>query len=161
MTHDASNEPKVGARARWSKRFYNRRLLLAVTALVFLVFVGWGHLLPLDAFVGFAVIAIVALVAPRPVGTTIQTSNPDFRIDAVRDQAMRHFADTLSDPCIILDRRSIIVHRNPIAARQLPISNRGDPIALSIPKPALLRAIESARRTGVILSKELQQTLPT
>jgi two-component system phosphate regulon sensor histidine kinase PhoR len=161
MTHEASNEPKAGARARWSKRFYNRRLLLGVTAAVFLAFVGWGHLPPLDALVGFAVIAIVALVAPRPVGTTIQTSNPDFRADAVRDQAMRHFADTLSDPCIILDRRSIIMHRNPIAARQFASAMPGDPIAFSMRHPALLGAIDAARRTGVFQSIELHQTVPT
>jgi two-component system phosphate regulon sensor histidine kinase PhoR len=160
-----SNQTLQGAQTRslanWGARLYNRRLLLAVTGLVFLVFVAWGHLLPLDAIIGFAVIAVVALIAPKSSSPVLQPATPDFRSDAAREQAIRLFADILLDPCLILDRRSIIVHRNPVAARQFPSALPGDPIGFSMRHPALLGAVEGAKTTGVFQSIEMHQTVPT
>jgi two-component system phosphate regulon sensor histidine kinase PhoR len=76
------------------------------------------------------------------------------------DKTLRVFADALADPCLILDRRSIVVHRNGAAASEFPGATPGQPISFSLRYPALLAAIDSARRTGIAQSIELQQTVP-
>lgn len=70
------------------------------------------------------------------------------------------FADALADPCLILDRRSLVVHRNQAAAEQFPGVLIGRPIAFALRHPALLSAVEAARRTGLSQTIELHQTVP-
>jgi two-component system phosphate regulon sensor histidine kinase PhoR len=70
------------------------------------------------------------------------------------------FADALADPCLILDRRSIVVHRNAAAASHFAGAVIGQPIAFSLRNPALLAAIDAARRTGVSQTVELHQSIP-
>ena len=76
------------------------------------------------------------------------------------DKTLRVFADALADPCLILDRRSVIVHRNKAAIEQFPSVATGNPIALSLRNPPLLTAIDAARRTGEPQTIELHQTVP-
>jgi two-component system phosphate regulon sensor histidine kinase PhoR len=70
------------------------------------------------------------------------------------------FADALADPCLILDRRSLVLHRNAAVAEQFPTLAVGRPIALSLRHPALLSAIDASRRTGLSQVFELHQTVP-
>jgi len=35
------------------------------------------------------------------------------------------FADALPDPCLLLDSRSVVSHRNPAAVREFPASPKG------------------------------------
>jgi two-component system phosphate regulon sensor histidine kinase PhoR len=86
--------------------------------------------------------------------------NRAFFAEALDDQSLRIFADALADPCLILDRRSTIVHRNAAAASQFANAVIGNPIAFSLRFPALLAAIDAARRTGVAQLIELHQTVP-
>ena len=70
------------------------------------------------------------------------------------------FADALSDPCLILDRRSVILHRNPPAAREFPAVAPGNVLTLVLRSPALIGAVEAVRRSGGPQSVELHQTVP-
>ncbi len=70
------------------------------------------------------------------------------------------FADALSDPCLILDRRSVVEHVNPAAAREFPAVGQGNVLTLALRSPALLNAIEAVRRTGTPQAVELHQTVP-
>jgi two-component system, OmpR family, phosphate regulon sensor histidine kinase PhoR len=70
------------------------------------------------------------------------------------------FADALGDPCLILDRRSLVVHRNAAAAEQFPGVLVGRPLAFALRHPALLSAVDAARRTGLSQTIELHQTVP-
>ena len=70
------------------------------------------------------------------------------------------FADALADPCLILDRRSLVVHRNQAAAEQFPGVLVGRPLAFVLRHPSLLSAVEAARRTGLSQTIELHQTVP-
>lgn len=87
-------------------------------------------------------------------------SGPAYAGDAF-DRAVRHFADALVDPCLILDRRSVVLHANPAAAHEFPSTRPGDPISTSFRQPSLLGAIEAARRTALPQLIELHQTVPT
>ena len=75
---------------------------------------------------------------------------------------MRRFADALPDPCLILDRRAIIVHRNPLAAQAVSRRLRRATRSPSrCAQPAMLeRPRGRATRTGEPQSVELHQTVP-
>jgi two-component system phosphate regulon sensor histidine kinase PhoR len=79
----------------------------------------------------------------------------------VFDRAVRAFADALVDPCLVLDRRSVVVHANPAASHEFPSTRPGELISASLRHPLLLNAIETARAAATPQSIELHQTVPT
>ncbi|HVX80514.1 MAG TPA: ATP-binding protein, partial [Devosiaceae bacterium] len=103
---------------------------------------------------------VVALLSPAaPPANEPATVRP-FAAGDLDEATVEIFADALADPCLILDRRSVIVHRNKAAIEQFPSVATGNPIALSLRNPALLTAIDAARRTGERQTIELHQTIP-
>ena len=77
-----------------------------------------------------------------------------------RADSLGDFADALPDPCLLLDRRSVVIHRNPAAEREFPGIAEGALLNLSLRNPPLLTAVEAARRTGASQTVELHQTVP-
>jgi two-component system phosphate regulon sensor histidine kinase PhoR len=69
-------------------------------------------------------------------------------------------ADALADPCVLVDKRSVVLHRNPAAARELPGIIEGSPLTLALRNPTLLNAIDLARRAGEAQIVEMHQTVP-
>ena len=134
--------------------------LLAGIAGVFAGLVIFGDLHVIGALVGFA--AVVAAVAVLPVGvvTVAQTLEPPRPVVMV-DNSVFVFADALSDPCMVLDGRSVVLHANPAASRQFPAVTRGNPITFSLRNPELVQAIDAALRTGTTRSIELHETVPS
>ena len=61
---------------------------------------------------------------------------------------MPGFADALPDPCLLVDRRSVVVHRNAAALAEFPGLTTGSLLTLALRNPALLNAIEAVRQTG-------------
>ena len=142
------------------QRLSGRRAILLAACLVFFVLVALGRLAPLEALAGFAAIALVALLVPVEAEPAAPEREHEFLAGSLDDHSLSIFADALTDPCLILDRRSVIVHRNAASANQFASTAVGNPIAFSLRNPALLTAIEAARRTGVSQSIELHQTVP-
>jgi two-component system phosphate regulon sensor histidine kinase PhoR len=70
------------------------------------------------------------------------------------------FADALPDPCVILDRRLVVVHRNDTAQTEFPGLATGALLTLALRNPTLLNAIEAVGRTGVAQTVELHRTVP-
>jgi two-component system phosphate regulon sensor histidine kinase PhoR len=70
------------------------------------------------------------------------------------------FADALPDPCLLLDRRSLVVHRNSAAARDFPEATVGGLLTALLRNPVLSGAIEAARRSGETQTVELHRTVP-
>ena len=70
------------------------------------------------------------------------------------------FADALPDPCLLLDRRSMVIHRNPAATAEFPGVILGQPLNFSLRNPTLHNAVEAARKSGKPQSVELHQTVP-
>jgi two-component system, OmpR family, phosphate regulon sensor histidine kinase PhoR len=143
-----------------SQRLAGRRATLFAAFLVFVVLTATGSLLVFEAVLGFLAIALVALVVPAELDAVAESGPHAFPAGRLDDQSLQIFADALADPCLILDRRSLIVHRNAAAAGQFPAAITGNPIAFSLRNPALLAAIDAARRTGVAQTIELHQTVP-
>jgi two-component system phosphate regulon sensor histidine kinase PhoR len=70
------------------------------------------------------------------------------------------FAEALPDPCLLLDRRSLVVHRNSAAARDFPEATVGGLLTALLRNPVLSGAIEAARRSGETQTVELHRTVP-
>jgi two-component system phosphate regulon sensor histidine kinase PhoR len=70
------------------------------------------------------------------------------------------FADALTDPVVIVDRRSIVVYRNGAAAAEFAGVVPGSLLTIALRSPALLNAIDAARISGARQSVELHQTVP-
>src|SRR3569623_753098 len=77
-----------------------------------------------------------------------------------RLQILGSLADALPDPSLLLDRRSLVLHRNPAAQREFPDVLEGLLLTATLRNPALLGAIDAARRTAEAQTVELHQTVP-
>ncbi|MHB1104212.1 MAG: ATP-binding protein [Devosia sp.] len=161
MSDDAGRGRRNAFLDNLRTRLVDRLTIALAAALVFLFLLGLQRLTIVEALGGLGAIVLVALLVPRsiePAGPLAAGSDPNQRLD---DVTVRLFADALPDPCIVLDRRSLVVHRNALAARHFPGVTVGDPLAFSLRFPALLTAIDAARRTGIAQAIELHQTVPT
>ena len=141
-------------------RLYGRLLMLLAMGLVFMTLAG---LAVIDAWIGilaYAVIVGIAAVVPETTESTTGTVPGASTTELAFADAVRHFADALPDPSIVIDRRSVIVHLNGHAARHFPGVVAGSPIAFTMRFPQLLAAIE-AERLGPAQTIELHQTVPT
>jgi len=160
MTVEAQQRTGSALRQRMRARLLDRLTLLLSILGVFLGLAGFGYIPLLTAAVIYAGILLLAVVVPgaaeiaNPAAVAAEVS------DTIRDSAVRQVADALPDPCLILDRRSSIVHRNPAARQAFPGLLEGNPIAFSMRSPAMLSAIEAVRRTGLPQAVELHQTVP-
>ena len=83
------------------------------------------------------------------------TVSPDQRL-----AILGSLADALPDPSLLLDRRSLVLHRNPAAQIEFPDVGVGILLTASLRNPALLGAVDAARRTGAAHTVELHQTVP-
>ncbi|WP_323013726.1 sensor histidine kinase [Devosia sp.] len=161
MMDEPYSEPD---RASWRSalaRLVARAGWLAGIFVVFLALVLVGELKPGGALAGF-VLALLGL-ALLPVG-----SMRGRRIEAApslpapdEEAAVFAFADALADPCLVLDRRSAVVHANAAASRQFPTLVPGRPITFFLRNPELVQAIDLAMRGAETRAVELHETVPS
>ncbi|KKB13082.1 hypothetical protein VE25_03795 [Devosia geojensis] len=131
--------------------------LVVLVFLVLAALVG-GRVLPSAvAAVAFLAAAILALVLPArsQLGQNAATQ------PGAREPDIFAFADALTDPCLILDRRAVVIHRNPPAARQFPTTVSGNPVTFSLRNPEFVRAVERAGDTAATQTIELHETIPS
>lgn len=141
-------------------RIFGRLLLVIGIGLVFLTLSGTRLIDPTIGLVAYGIVVLLAVFTPdarEPVEEPddLRRSGQTGFADAVRC-----LADALPDPCIVIDRRSIVVHVNPVARRHFPAIVSSAPIAYSLRSPPLFDAIEAARNGGT-QRVELHQTVPT
>jgi two-component system, OmpR family, phosphate regulon sensor histidine kinase PhoR len=157
---DINSPPQPGRLAVPLARLTARASLLAVIAGTLLVLVIadglsiWGALAAL----------LVSLLAAMALPSIEAYAGPPPAIagQLVRDnRTVAAFADALTDPCIVLDRRAVVVHANSAARRQFPNIGGGNPITFSLRNPDLVQAIDGAGRTGTTRTVELHETLPS
>ncbi len=141
-------------------RLYGRLLYLLAVALLFMALAGFEVLPVWIGLIAYFGVVVLAAIMP-------ETVDPDAAIVArtateklAFADAVRHFADALPDPTIVLDGRGIILHRNAEAARHFPGVAAGSPIAFTLRFPQLISAMEAAR-LGSAQTIELHQTVPT
>ena len=134
------------------------RIGLLVLAFLILAMLVGGHVLSLPvAALAFLAAAIAAAVLPaRSMIRESAAIQP-----GAREPDIFAFADALTDPCLILDRRAVVIHRNPPAARQFPATVAGNPVTFSLRNPDFVRAIERASDMASSQTIELHETIPS
>ena len=135
--------------------------LLAGIFGIFVALVLFGEIGVVAALVSFLV--VVAGVAALPGSTITVTQMVELPRQAAAQggDAVFAFADALADPCLVLDRRSIVMHANAAAGRQFPSLGSGNPITFSLRNPELVQAIDLAMRSGATRTIELHETVPS
>ena len=141
-------------------RFYARMLLLLAIGLVFLTAVGTHLMSGVAGLVCFIAVALVTLLVPDTAEQERRASTTGAASETALVEATRMFAEALPDPCIIIDRRSVVIHTNSAAQSYFPGVTVGGPIAFTLRNPTLLNAIEAARAQGT-QQVELHQSIPT
>ena len=141
-------------------RLYARLLLLLAIGLIFMTLAGTHLIDSFIAVLAYAVVLILTAIIPDTGETRHEGVGAPGAVDDAFADAVRHVADALPDPCIIVDRRSVIVHMNGPAIRHFPSVVLASPIAFTMRFPALLNAIERARTDGA-QNVELHQAVPT
>jgi len=137
--------------------------LLAGCAGVFAGLLLFAGLSPAGALIGFvAMMAGIALLPATPVTLEPQAEPVPAQLPVVVPAStVSVFADALIDPCLVLDRRGVLLHANPAARRQFPGVTTGNPLSFSMRNPELVQAIDAAMRTGMTRSIELHETVPS
>ncbi|MEO5807384.1 ATP-binding protein [Devosia sp.] len=141
-------------------RLIARATMLAMLAVVLLFFVLRSGLPVADAILGWLVIAVTAALLPHSF-ITVETPAPVATATGISGLTVSGFAEALTDPCLVLDKRSIVRHRNAPAARKFPNVAIGNPVTFAMRNPELVQAIESVWRSGQTKIIELHETLPT
>jgi two-component system, OmpR family, phosphate regulon sensor histidine kinase PhoR len=70
------------------------------------------------------------------------------------------FAEALPDPAVIVDRRSVVLHRNAAARAEFPALTPGSLLTVALRNPALLTALDTTWATGAPQSVEMHLTVP-
>ncbi|WP_316358544.1 sensor histidine kinase [Devosia sp.] len=134
--------------------------LLAGILAVFIGLALFGEVGIVAALLGYLAILAAVLVLPGNTVTVTQMVETP-RPAAAADDAVFAFADALADPCLVLDRRSVVLHANAAARRQFPSVSNGNPITFSLRNPELVGAIDLAMRGGAVHTVELHETVPS
>ncbi len=155
--------PPASALTQILARLGAQSSLLAGIFGVFVALVLFGWLPVLPAIIAF--LAIVAAMALLPVGVVTLTKTvpaPAMPLLVADEQIpITAFADALTDPCFVLDRRAVVVHANAAARRQYTNVLPGNPITFSLRNPELVQAIDAVIRSGTTRTIELHETLPS
>jgi two-component system phosphate regulon sensor histidine kinase PhoR len=146
--------------AIWRARLASRVLLLVAVAVVLFCLVAAGQLPLGPALLALVVVAAAATLLPAGE-SEFEDGASSHRSEARDDSSLQLFSEALPDPCLVLDRRSVLVHRNKVAAHHFPGLVLGSPIIMSLRSPAVLSAVDAVRRSGVAETVELHQTVPT
>ncbi|WP_404406458.1 sensor histidine kinase [Pelagibacterium halotolerans] len=131
--------------------------LAAAAILLLLAFfgrLGWS-----DAVLGTGAIAAIMLIATRLI-TAPAEQEADAQPETGVAPAVAHFADTLTQPCLIVNDRAVLIYRNPAAAQQFPRARLGDPLAFTLRDPDLVEAVDRALLTKAAQHVEVHLTVP-
>lgn len=144
----------------WRRRFSDARWILVAGALVLIGFTLLGRLSWLEAGTAFALILLATAILPRSAPSASAAAAAPAEPEDSLDLSTRRFADTLSQPAFIIDRRANLIHANPAAIAVFPGAALGDPLAFTLRNPAFLNTVDQALRTGARAEGEFAISIP-
>ncbi|WP_417579733.1 ATP-binding protein [Pelagibacterium sp.] len=126
---------------------------------IVLALAAFGRLAPIDA--GLVIVAIVAInaIATR-ASYSSDADNQQLNALAGIDIAVEDFSDILTEPCLIINERAVLIYRNPAALKRFPRARVGDPLAFTLRDPDLVEAIDAAITSGAAQGTELHLPVP-
>jgi two-component system phosphate regulon sensor histidine kinase PhoR len=144
----------------WLGRIRRARLVIIMGAVVFVALVAAGGLTPLQAAVGFLIVAGASLI---DFGGGEVTGAPALVLESkplAADWLVEAVVSGVPDAVIALDRRGIVVASN-IAARALaPTLTRGTPLSFALRIPEITEAVRRAVDTGDMQRVEFFEKVP-
>jgi two-component system phosphate regulon sensor histidine kinase PhoR len=144
----------------WARIIAQGSLLAGIFG-IFAALVLFGEIGAVAAIVSFLVVLAAVAVLPGSTITVTNALEPPRATESSGDDAVFAFADALADPCLVLDRRSLVLHANAAAHRQFPTVDNGNPITFSLRNPELVGAIDLVLRNGAVRTVELHETIPS
>ena len=145
----------------WRDRFYAARWVLVTCVLVFGGLYFTGRLAGVDAILAFLLIFLATIAVPRRSRFVRNEVKQIRRNEKWPDTSVKRFAEALADPCMIVDRRSVLRYRNEAAQLEFPVLSVGDPLAFSMRNPALLSTIDRAVANEERVIGEFHETVPS
>ena len=145
-------------RQRW---FSNAPATLIALGAIMLVgvLVLLDRLAVVDGIIGALAVAAMALAATQLASARSAETAPDAG-DTQIGAGVEKFAETLTEPCMIVNDRVVLVYCNTATRTLFPRAKAGDPLAFTLRDPDLVEAIDKARETGQNQAIELHMTLP-
>jgi two-component system, OmpR family, phosphate regulon sensor histidine kinase PhoR len=137
-------------RMSWLERVARARIVLAASAVLFLVFAAFGSLSLAQGVIGFSILALAAaLIPPGPKSTAAEISAANAAAGATSrsEPIIEAMIAGLPDPVVVLDRDEIVVAFNASARVVAPTLATNEPISLAVRIPDLLEAIRLAARS--------------
>ncbi|WP_332718924.1 sensor histidine kinase [Pelagibacterium mangrovi] len=150
-----STRPQGGRRAVWASPL----LAGGGAILVVVVLAVFGRLALVETGLAIAAIAAVTAIAARfSAGEVEDEESPELPLGL--DPSVEQFADVLTEPCLIINERAVLIYHNAAAAAQFPRARQGDPLAFTLRDPDLVDAIDAAVETGLPQSTRLHIAVP-
>ncbi len=134
-------------------------LVGGAAVLIVLALAVLGRLALLDSGVVILAIAAITAIAMRAsLNSDVETKQAGALVGI--DGAVEQFSDILTEPCLIINERAVLIYRNPAALKRFPRARTGDPLAFTLRDPDLVEAIDKAIETGTAQGSELHIPVP-
>lgn len=134
-------------------------LVGGAAVLIVLALAVLGRLALLDSGVVILAIAAITAIAMRAsLNSDVETKQAGALVGI--DGAVAQFSDILTEPCLIINERAVLIYRNPAALKRFPRARTGDPLAFTLRDPDLVEAIDKAIETGTAQGSELHIPVP-
>ncbi|WP_338607731.1 ATP-binding protein [Pelagibacterium nitratireducens] len=134
-------------------------LVGGAAVLIVLALAVLGRLALLDSGVVILAIAAITAIAMRAsLNSDVETNQAGALVGI--DGAVEQFSDILTEPCLIINERAVLIYRNPAALKRFPRARTGDPLAFTLRDPDLVEAIDKAIETGTAQGSELHIPVP-
>ena len=134
-------------------------LVGGAAVLIVLALAVLGRLALLDSGVVILAIAAITTIAMRAsLNSDVETKQAGALVGI--DGAVAQFSDILTEPCLIINERAVLIYRNPAALKRFPRARTGDPLAFTLRDPDLVEAIDKAIETGTAQGSELHIPVP-
>jgi two-component system phosphate regulon sensor histidine kinase PhoR len=158
LTHGSSSASRSDD---WGGRVRRARLILVVTAAVFVALWLIGALAPLPAAIAFAIIAAVAIAAAGRGEAANEMSSAATRpAPRSRDPLLDELLAGLPDPVVAIEPGGDVITFNTQAGAIAPALRRGEPVSLGLRNPEILDAIRQARASGTTQRVEFFERVP-
>ncbi|HEY8576040.1 MAG TPA: ATP-binding protein [Devosia sp.] len=160
MDQPQLNSPASRASAAGARLLAQAGLIAGIFG-VFAVLALFGEISLVAAVIGFLVVVAGVAMLPLPQQVVTRTVEVPAPAEASEDATVFAVADALADPCLVLDRRGVVLHANAAAHRQFPSVRSGNPLTFSLRNPQLVEAFDLAMRSGNVRTIELHETIPS
>jgi len=160
--NDDPSRTEMAETGLWARmaRFGRVVWLVPVAWILLGLLVGFGRLGAPEAVIAGFVLLAVAIFLPRPGSVSGEMMQVREEVEAGEQPVVNAVVDALLAPSLVLDRKAVVLHRNPAADREIPQASVGQPLTYAFRQPAMADALGHVRRDGTPRHLELQLTGP-